>query len=64
MHPAPSPAFPSPQASKSLIPGVREGISNEVVASPVEIRVERGDLLLCVQRERASGPIELLDESG
>lgn len=50
--------------SESLIPGVREGISNEVVASPVEIRVERGDLLLCVQRERASGRIELLNESG
>ena len=47
--------------SESLIPGVREGISNEVVASPVEIRVERGDLLLCVQRESASGQIELLD---
>lgn len=39
-----------PLRSESLIPGVREGISNEVVASPVEIRVERGDLLLCVQR--------------
>ena len=42
--------------SESLIPGVREGISNEVVYNPVEIRVERGDLLLCVQRESASGP--------
>ena len=47
--------------SESLIPGVRDGISNEVVANPVEIRVERGDLLLCVQRESASGQIELLD---
>ena len=42
--------------SESLIPGVRDGISNEVVDNPVEIRVERGDLLLCVQRESASGP--------
>ena len=47
--------------SESLIPGVRDGISNEVVDNPVEIRVERGDLLLCVQRERASGQVELLD---
>ena len=50
-----------PLQSESLIPGVREGISNEVVANPVEIRVGRGDLLLCVQRESASGQIELLD---
>lgn len=47
--------------SESLVPGVREGISNEVVDNPVEIRVERGDLLLCVQRESASGQIELLE---
>ena len=47
--------------SESLIPGVRDGISNEVVANLVEIRVGRGDLLLCVQRESASGQIELLD---
>jgi len=47
--------------SESLIPGVRDGISNEVVDNPVEIQVERGDLLLCVQRESASGQIELLD---
>ena len=46
---------------ESLIPGVRDGISNEVVDNPVEIRVERGDLLLCVQRESAFGQIELLD---
>ena len=50
-----------PLRSESLIPGVREGISNEVMANPVEIRVERGDLLLCVQQESASGQIELLD---
>ena len=50
-----------PLRCESLIPGVREGISNEVVDNPVEIRVGRGDLLLCVQRESASGRIELLD---
>lgn len=49
-----------PLRAESLIPGVREGISNEVVDNPVEIRVRRGDLLLCVQRESASGQIELL----
>ena len=43
--------------SESLIPGVRDGISNEVVDNPVEIRVERGDLLLCVQREGGCGKI-------
>ena len=43
--------------SESLIPGVRDGISNEVVDNPVEIRVERGDLLLCVQREGDCGKI-------
>ena len=50
-----------PLRCESLIPGVRDGISNEVVGNPVEIRVERGDLLLCVQRESASGQVELLD---
>ena len=46
-----------PLRSESLIPGVREGISNEVVANPVEIRVGRGNLLLCVQREGGAGEI-------
>ncbi|MDE2706182.1 MAG: thiamine diphosphokinase [Gemmatimonadota bacterium] len=46
-----------PLRSESLIPGVRDGISNEVVANPVEIRVGRGDLLLCVQREEGAGEI-------
>ena len=46
-----------PLRSESLIPGVRDGISNEVVANPVEIRVGRGDLLLCVQREGGAGEI-------
>ena len=50
-----------PLRCESLIPGVRDGISNEVVDNPVEIRVERGDLLLCIQRESASGQVELLD---
>ena len=35
---------------ENLIPGLRDGISNEVITDPVEIKVERGDLLLCVQR--------------
>ena len=46
-----------PLRSESLISGVRDGISNEVVANPVEIRVGRGDLLLCVQREGDAGEI-------
>ena len=50
-----------PLRGESLVPGRRDGISNEVVANPVEIRVGRGDLLLCVQRQGASGRIELLD---
>ena len=35
---------------ETLSPGIRDGISNEVVENPVEIRVGRGDLLLCIQR--------------
>ncbi|MCY3735294.1 MAG: thiamine diphosphokinase [Gemmatimonadaceae bacterium] len=50
-----------PLRGESLVPGRRDGISNEVTASPVEIRVGRGDLLLCVQRQSASGRIELLE---
>lgn len=50
-----------PLRGESLVPGRRDGISNEVTASPVEIRVGRGELLLCVQRQSASGRIELLD---
>lgn len=50
-----------PLRGESLVPGRRDGISNEVTASPVEIRVGRGDLLLCVQRQSASGRIEVLD---
>ncbi len=37
--------------------GVRDGISNEVVANPVEIRVGRGDLLVVVQREGLLAPV-------
>jgi hypothetical protein len=43
-----------------LAPGVRDGISNEVVAPLVEIEVGSGDLLLCVQRDSADGKIEIL----
>ena len=50
-----------PLKGESLLPGSRDGISNEVSASPVEIRVGSGDLLLCVQRQSASGRIEMLD---
>ncbi len=50
-----------PLRGESLVPGRRDGISNEVTASPVEIRVGRGDLLLCVQRQSVSGRIEVLD---
>ena len=46
-----------PLRTESLISGVRDGISNEVVANPVEIRVVSGDLLLCVQREGGGGEI-------
>jgi len=33
-----------------LAPGIRDGISNEVVGDPVEIGLEAGDLLLVIQR--------------
>jgi thiamine pyrophosphokinase len=41
-----------------LTPGVRDGISNEVVSNPVEISVESGDLLLVVQRQELRVPVE------
>ena len=44
---------------ESLSPGIRDGISNEVVDNPVEIRVGKGDLLLVVQREEGIGEIEV-----
>jgi thiamine pyrophosphokinase len=37
----------------------RAGISNEVTAGPVDIRVGEGDLLLVIQRDSASGTITL-----
>jgi len=43
---------------EALALGVRDGISNEVVGSTVEIRVERGDLLVVVQREDDFEPVE------
>ena len=43
---------------EALVLGVRDGISNEVTDSPVEIRVERGDLLVVVQREGDFKPVE------
>ena len=39
----------------------RAGISNEVAASPVEIRRGTGDLLLVIQRDSASGTIAMQD---
>ena len=42
---------------EALVPGGRDGISNEVVDNPVAITVREGDLLLCVQRQSATGQI-------
>ena len=42
--------------------GIRDGISNEVVANPVEVDVEEGDLLLVVQRQE--GMEEIVWEEG
>ena len=44
--------------NERLVPGLRDGISNEVVGDIVEIEVERGDLLLCVQRQKDFREIE------
>jgi thiamine pyrophosphokinase len=44
--------------NESLVPGLRDGISNEVVGDIVEIEVKRGDLLLCVQRHKDFREIE------
>ena len=48
-----------PLYSETLGHGVRDGISNEVIADPVEIVVDEGDLLLCIQREEGDGEIRL-----
>ena len=51
-----------PLAGERLTPGERDGISNEVVASPASVRVGGpGDLLLIVQREGGTGEIRLMD---
>ena len=44
---------------EALSPGIRDGISNEIIANPVEIRVGAGDLLLVVQRQEGGGEIEV-----
>lgn len=55
-----------PLAAAELISGQRDGISNEVVASPVSVQVDGpGDLLLTVQRqtvgEGVATEVEFLD---
>ena len=51
-----------PLAGERLTPGERDGISNEVVASPASVRGGGpGDLLLIVQREGGTGEIRLMD---
>ena len=44
-----------PLAGDSLVPGQRDGISNEVVDSPASVRVGGGDLLLMLQRQGPGG---------
>ena len=44
---------------ETLSPGIRDGISNEIIDNPVEIRVGKGDLLLVVQHEGSRGEIEV-----
>ena len=48
-----------PLCSETLGHGVRDGISNEVIADPVDILVDEGDLLLCIQREEGDAEILL-----
>ena len=43
-----------PLLNESLIPGQRDGISNEVVGEQVSIEVAEGDLLLILQRRTGS----------
>lgn len=45
-----------------LGPGIRDGISNEVVENPVQVTLEAGDLLLMVQRQEGMGEIEWEEE--
>ena len=49
-----------PLQNVDLIPGNVGSISNEVLSSPVEIKVGTGELLLCVQRDSASGTIKVV----
>ena len=49
-----------PLHGESLGNGIRDGISNEVVEEAVEISVEEGDLLLCIQRKVESTHIEIV----
>ena len=49
---------------ENLVPGQRDGISNEVVISPVSVCVAGpGDLLLMVHREGETAEIEYFDPS-
>ncbi len=48
-----------PLCSEALGHGLRDGVSNEVIADPVEILVDEGDLLLCIQREEGDAAILL-----
>ncbi len=47
-------------ADEDLVPGERDGISNEVTAEVVEISVAEGELLLVIQREGAPGLVTWL----
>lgn len=49
-------------AGAALVPGERDGISNEVVDSPVTVQALDGDLLLVVQRDSGGGTVDFLDD--
>ena len=49
-----------PLYRESLIPGKKNGISNEVLSSPVEVVVGVGEVLLCVLKDTESRSIEVL----
>ena len=49
-----------PLTDEALTPGQRDGISNEVTASPVEIQVGQGELLLVIQRQGAGRDLALI----
>jgi thiamine pyrophosphokinase len=53
-----------PLTDEALTPGERDGISNEVVASPVKIQVRSGELLLVIQREGAGSDLSLIGATG